>query len=245
LIHLPPSSPRRYGLAIAPNGRTLFFADSRMHRIVEVDGYTGGALVGSWGRHGVAPGELDHPRGLTIHGSELIVADRGNHRLQVFDVSHAVHFSASRSRAARAPTTEGGMLLPPVDTLLPEVVLAPLRVIGGEGRGPGRFCRPYDTAVARSRLIVSEFEGRRVQVLTLMGAPLQILSLPGNGAPTGIAASADGFSVFIAQFDLHRLHRLSMCTGPPPGDIDVGLAAATDNFEACGDRRIAAGFLSA
>lgn len=83
LIHLPPSSPRRYGLAIAPNGRTLFFADSRMHRIVEVDGYTGGALVGSWGRHGVAPGELDHPRGLTIHGSELIVADRGNHRLQV------------------------------------------------------------------------------------------------------------------------------------------------------------------
>lgn len=84
------------------------------------------------------------------------------------------------------------------------------------------------------------------QVLTLMGAPLQILSLPGNGAPTGIAASADGFSVFIAQFDLHRLHRLSMCTGPPPGDIDVGLAAATDNnFEACGDRRIAAGFLSA
>jgi len=85
-------------------------------------------------------------------------------RVQVFDVSHAVHFSASRSRAARAPTTEGGMLLPPVDTLLPEVVLAPLRVIGGEGRGPGRFCGPYDTAVARSRLIVSEFEGRRVQV---------------------------------------------------------------------------------
>jgi len=84
--------------------------------------------------------------------------------VQVFDVSHAVHFSASRSRAARAPTTEGGMLLPPVDTLLPEVVLAPLRVIGGEGRGPGRFCGPYDTAVARSRLIVSEFEGRRVQV---------------------------------------------------------------------------------
>jgi hypothetical protein len=71
----------RYGLAIASDGRTLFFADSRLHRIVEVDG--SGALVRSWGRYGAAPGELDHPRGLTIHGNELIVADRGNNRLQV------------------------------------------------------------------------------------------------------------------------------------------------------------------
>lgn len=212
-------------------------------------------------------------------------------------MSHAAHPSASRSRADGVPVAEGGLLPHPVNTLLPVVILAPSRVIGGEGRGPGRFCGPYDTAVARSRLVVSEFEGRRLQVrntspqcrhppappvvfppmiglsmsrlpmwaspregtvialasacalaalctrqvLTLSGAPLQILSLPGNGAPTGITASADGASVFVAQFDLHQLHRLSMRTASPPEDIDVGLAAAADDVEACGERRFLMG----
>ena len=60
-------------------------------------------------------------------------------------------------------------------------------------------------------------------MLTLGGAPLQILALPGGGAPTGIAASADGRSIFIAQFDLHRLNLLRLSECPPPSEVDAGL----------------------
>ena len=49
------------------------------------------------------------------------------------------------------------------------------RVIGGKGNAPGRFNHPSGVAVARELLIVSEARGRRLQVLTLAGVPLQVI----------------------------------------------------------------------
>ena len=209
-----------FGLAFSSDGSRLFLSDSRLHRIVEVaakrtrgSNYTTGEgrTIRTWGWHGAEAGELDHPRGLTIHGNELIVADRGNNRLQCFDIGEG-----ETSSEDRGEETIYSVLIPCTAALR-----LPSRIIGGEGQAPGRFRGPYDTAVARGRLFVSEFEGRRIQVLTLRGAPLQVLPLP--GAPTGLCTSACSDALFVAEFDQHRLLRISLSAAPPPSDTEAGL----------------------
>jgi len=66
-------------------------------------------------------------------------------------------------------------------------------------RVPGRFSEPVDVAVGRARLYVAEYGNRRVQVLALEGDPLQLLSLPGNKAPRGLALSREAAFGAVAQ----------------------------------------------
>ena len=54
------------------------------------------------------------------------------------------------------------------------------RAFGGEGDAPGQFSRPWGVAVVRGLLVVSEFYGKRLQVLTPKGVPLQVLTLGEN-----------------------------------------------------------------
>jgi hypothetical protein len=67
--------------------------------------------------------------------------------------------------------------------------LRPLRSFGGEGDAPGQFRKPWDVAVAHGRLVVSEYEGRRLQLLSLRGVPLQTLLFPSTAALSGLAAA--------------------------------------------------------
>ena len=52
------------------------------------------------------------------------------------------------------------------------------RAIGGEGDAPGQFNVPIGVTVARGLLVVSEYETKRLQVLTLTGVPLQTMTFP-------------------------------------------------------------------
>ena len=62
---------------------------------------------------------------------------------------------------------------------------AHVRIIGRAdataGVAAGEFTAPTGVAVAHGRLYVSELVGRRVQVLTLEGAPLQVCATPCYG----------------------------------------------------------------
>eukprot|EP00308_Calcidiscus_leptoporus_P025419 CAMPEP_0119401860 /NCGR_PEP_ID=MMETSP1334-20130426/142586_1 /TAXON_ID=127549 /ORGANISM="Calcidiscus leptoporus, Strain RCC1130" /LENGTH=325 /DNA_ID=CAMNT_0007425783 /DNA_START=380 /DNA_END=1353 /DNA_ORIENTATION=- len=48
---------------------------------------------------------------------------------------------------------------------------------GGKGEKPGEFRRPSAIASVRGCLVVAEMTGRRLQVLSLLGSPLQIISV--------------------------------------------------------------------
>ena len=194
----------------------LVVVDSRHHRLVvlTVEEHLSGPKrpnecsfpclpYAEVGEHGdeTAVATFDHPRGVAVDsdGDSLVVADRGNCRLQFFSL---------RTRAF-------------------------VRQVGREGSAPGHFLGPYDVAFAAGRLIVSEFEGRRLQVLTRGGAPLQVLSLPNaDFCPTGIASSVDDAALYVAGFSVNtghgRLHkfrlmsRSALTAEEVPVDADQG-----------------------
>ena len=72
-------------IAFAPAGR-IFIADGYGNaRILEYN--TAGKRVHQWGEHGKGPGEFDTPHGIAFDGrNTLFVADRGNNRIQRFDL---------------------------------------------------------------------------------------------------------------------------------------------------------------
>ena len=43
-----------------------------------------GTFLRQWGSEGEGPGQFDYPSAVAVHGEEVIVCGRGNHRMQVF-----------------------------------------------------------------------------------------------------------------------------------------------------------------
>ena len=233
-----PRSWAPYGLTtatLACGARLLFISDSRHHRIVVLRCHTlvrprstnpdhtataaeTYSLHAAVGEHGEGDGALfDHPRGLAVHHErcELIVCDRGNDRLHVFKLD------------------QGTPLIPQVAAAHGGDRLWHSRHIGGHGCAPGRLIGPYAVAFASSYtlMVVSEFEGRRVQVLTASGAPLQILHLDSgprrSSCPTGLACCdncPDGRGrMHIADFASGQIHTYLFTGGQhadPPVEED-------------------------
>lgn len=121
--------------------------------------------------------ELDpfggQPQDLAALDDELFVADTQNHRIVVLDCA------TGRRR----------------------------RVLGKQGTAPGEFRKPNALTACRrgadAFLIVGEFTGRRVQILSLYGAPLQLLTL----------APAVRVGPFCVQGD--RVYATASAPGPP------------------------------
>jgi DNA-binding beta-propeller fold protein YncE len=75
--------PRR--LAISPDGTTVFVSDWALNAVCQYR--MDGTLVRQIGSKGSAAGQFDGPWGLTVSkAGELFVADKDNHRVQVFRV---------------------------------------------------------------------------------------------------------------------------------------------------------------
>lgn len=203
-----PGHWQPYGLALThdPCGtRLLFVADSKWHRIV--------VLRGCGASGGLTP--ADDEAGFTLHASW------GCHGEEPGQFDHP--------RGVAIEHGEHGMRVWVCDRgndrlqcFTPDGVL--VKCLGGSGRAPGCFLGPYDLTFVDRRLIVSEFEGRRVQVLTPDGAPLQVLHLADDGfvdgwshhgspCPTGVVAH--GQRVYVAQFSgAPKLH-VYRVAGPP------------------------------
>ena len=89
VCHLPCQLHAPVGLALheSPHGAFLFCADSRNHRIAVFVTTPHLRFVRTFGSHGSGPGELGPTSSgvyLACSEGELFVADRANHRLQVF-----------------------------------------------------------------------------------------------------------------------------------------------------------------
>lgn len=63
------------------------------------------------------------------------------------------------------------------------------RGFGGIGDAPGQFKAPKDIAVVHGLLVVTESWGKRLQVLSPKGVPLQVL--PFGGCPDGVCVDRE------------------------------------------------------
>ena len=121
------------------------------------------------------------PQDLAALDGELFVADTQNHRIVVLCLSLLSSLSGRRQRT-----------------------------LGKQGTAPGEFRKP--TAITACRrgadafLIVGEFTGRRVQILSLFGAPLQLLTLAPAVGPVRVGP-------FCVQGD--RVYATASAPGPP------------------------------
>ncbi len=86
-------APAGGGLAVS--GNLLFVSDSYNDRIQRFN------LDGSGGAEIVSPGRLAYPRGLTVNGQRLLVADDKHHRITVFDTGGRYLSTFGRGPGAR------------------------------------------------------------------------------------------------------------------------------------------------
>jgi len=178
------------GLTLSGNGKHLFVADSYNHRVCRLDAASL-AFLDAFGANGERygsimqqatgePGALRYPVGLTTHIGELFVADSENHRIAVYAESDGAFARSIGGAAGKGPS-----------------------------RMPGAFNEPEGVAVARGWLIVSEAAGCRLQVLTLCGIPLQILS-SFSGRLAGVCVTEDRSRIVVEDFYLDELISLDL-----------------------------------
>jgi len=63
--------------------KTLWLTDSWNHCVKRID--LDGNIVGGFGRYGKKNGEFSEPWGISFFNGEIIVSDRNNHRIQIFN----------------------------------------------------------------------------------------------------------------------------------------------------------------
>ena len=169
----------------------VYVVDSGAHAVKRYDGATG-VLELSFGGNGSADGELKFPSGIALTNGQLLIVDRGNSRLQVFDENGTfvrsiepeedncgflcVFEGASRGRphdtAVRvgkdgaiyiAETTKGQLLVLANDG-------SSLGTVGDFGEGPGKLRVPTDMVVdSCGRLFVASAANSRVEIFGLPG----------------------------------------------------------------------------
>ena len=98
---------------------------------------------------------------MTAYGPHLYVADTKNHAVKVFTMNEYSVGEYVRFYGRQAETT----FVRYSDTY------------DGRSTAPGEFNEPFGIAVANEKLIVSERAGRRLQVLSLEGEPLQMIQI--------------------------------------------------------------------
>ena len=96
------------------------------------------------------------------------------------------------------------------------------RCIGRQGAKAGEFEHPVGVAVCDGVLFVSEFTGRRLQALTLMGEPLCILAPPSATRLLGLCVTAD--RIYAGDFESDSVHwwwRSSRVVEPEASESDA------------------------
>ena len=160
-----------------------------------------GEFQHSFGGWGKGRSELFLPTSMAVHGESVYVADRGNHRVQVFRHADGMHV---RSIGLDAAVTE---------ELWEDMLDWGVEYEGEDpriGADLGEFDHPFGVAVGHGRLYVSEYEGARVQVLTLEGEPLHVFDSPDGKPLGGICTSGEQVWVVGEHDDPNQVHILTI-----------------------------------
>lgn len=174
-------------LAISISG-DLYVSDGYGNCKVHRYGPTG-ELISSWGRSGSGAGEFHLPHSVaTTPDGTVLVADRENDRLQLFDIAGAlVGMWTDMHRPASVAVDANGL-----------VYIGELSVSAGR--------RSFVHGVAKqnlpARLSVFDPDGQLIERVTELPGTAE----PAFTSPHGLAVSGDG-SVYIAELANHALGR--------------------------------------
>ena len=162
-------------VAIAPQGGDLYITDgygnARVHKFT-----SGGELIRSWGDYGCDPAQFNLPHSVcTDSDGKVYVADRENHRLQIFDDSGAYLAQWNNMhRPCGLHITDGLVYIGQLFTQLAlnadypnigacvsihDLTGRRLARLGGPryGEGPGHFIAPHGIAVdSRGDIYIGE-----------------------------------------------------------------------------------------
>ena len=130
-------------------------------------------------------GQLVSPHAMAIVNDELYVVEHDCHCVRVMALASVA--AAEESIGTTTPFFTGHE-----------------RVIGRQGGAAGEFQHPVGVAVHEHMLLVSEFTGRRVQALTLVGEPLFVLASPSGTRLLGLGVGAS--RIFVGDFDGDCVH---------------------------------------
>ncbi|MDY0148844.1 MAG: S8 family serine peptidase, partial [Kiritimatiellia bacterium] len=219
-----------YGLGKAPNADRFAVADSANHRIqVFTFNPTTGAVVfeRQFGSYGSAVGQFNNPRDVAIGPlGRFYVADKDNHRVQVFDPNGVQLFSFG------VFGTANGQMNSPQGITVDEhgiVYVADtennrlqgftsggtfLWKTGSFGTGAGQFNKPMSIQIGLgNRLFVADTSNHRIQVLDSSRAHVGSLGQQGGGDgqvsfPHDAAPSLMSSSIIVADTWNNRLQKL-------------------------------------
>ena len=175
------------GIALSADGQLLVVADAGKHCLFLFDAPSLRYLR-TLGGKGSARGQLRAPDGVCVHEGSVYVADTHNHRVCAFLLDGGA--ASVTDRVLRAAIHPGGCE----------------KILGCFGSDPGLFEFPRGVATCHGWLLVSE--PQRVQLLTLEGAPLQVLPVPGARVLRGLCT--DGWKAFVVDSAAHLVHVLNI-----------------------------------
>jgi hypothetical protein len=136
--------------------------------------------IGTPGSFGSTPLQFRGPRHIAVYGDRLYVADSGNQRVQIINISNPA-----------APT-----------------FVAQLGVTGQRGADNAHFSHPYSVAVSDAYIFVADYYNHRVQVFDRQSrAYITTIARPGAdaiGTPTDVVVDGAG-QLHIADMDRHRV----------------------------------------
>lgn len=220
---------------IACNGTALYVSDTWNRRVQKLR-IADGAPLGTVGTKGDGEGEFSQPMGICVMADEVFVCDAHNHRIAVLgtDLSWRYAFGFAHARlydefgygvaAALGGRRTGEFKRPSgVACDARELYVADSgndriqvfarddegrmrfeRAFGSKGRRAGQFNRPCGIAATRGLLVVSE--ETRLQVLTLMGLPLQVITRASLGSVRpGKSLDSGGWRHIDSDMDVLRI----------------------------------------
>lgn len=219
-----------YGLGKAPNADRFAVADSANHRIqvFTFDPATGAiAFERQFGAPGTGAGQFNNPRDVAIGPlGRFYVADKDNHRVQVFDPAgvHLFSFGAfgtanGQMKSPQGITVDDDGIIYVADTDNDRLQGftgggSYLWKTGTSGPGLGEFNKPMSIQIGLGqRLYVADTSNHRIQVLDPARTPIGSLGQQGGGDgevsfPHDAAPSFASASVFVADTWNHRLQML-------------------------------------
>jgi tripartite motif-containing protein 71 len=168
--------------AVAVRGDEVYATDTYQVFVFSKDG----TLLRQFGKPGRGPGDLDHPNGVAAADDGTVYVSDSNHsRVIAFSPEGKPKWSVGRIPASMNDTSTGDLDLPRglavlgngdilvVDTFSFELVRISkdgkvLARYGARGVDPGQFNFPNSVSVLGDRLLVSDKENNRVQVLRLV-----------------------------------------------------------------------------
>lgn len=167
-------------VAVSPDGKKLYVADSKEHRIVVFE-IASGKLLSSFGRRGGGEGEFSFPTSL-VFGTDgnLYVVDQINSRIEVVtpsgefvDEFGALGVAFGNFVRPKDIAIDDAGLIYVTDNAFNNVQLFDadftlLTFVGEGGAGPGRFLGASGVAVRGDRFAVVDQLGARVQVFRFL-----------------------------------------------------------------------------